>query len=200
MELKGTLTATGTLTGSIYQPAVVMGVDIVDVDTTTSEEAGGANSVLFTLSNGTTSTLTVYNGPEGPAGATGPQGAQGPKGDTGPKGETGPQGETGPKGETGATGPQGPKGDTGATGAKGDKGDKGDTGAKGDKGDPGTNGTNGTDGRDGADGDDGTTFTPSVSSAGVISWTNDGGKQNPASVDLVAAVISALPSAVGVNF
>lgn len=191
MELKGTLTATGTLTGSIYQPAVIMGVDIVDVDTTTSEEAGGANSVLFTLSNGTTSTLTVYNGPEGPAGATGPQGAQGPKGDTGPKGETGetgPQGETGPKGETGATGPQGPKGD------------KGDTGAKGDKGDPGTNGTNGTDGRDGVDGDDGTTFTPSVSSAGVISWTNDGGKQNPASVDLVAAVISALPSAVGVNF
>ena len=188
MELKGTLTATGTLTGSIYQPAVVMGVDIVDVDTTTSEEAGGANSVLFTLSNGTTSTLTVYNGPEGPAGATGPQGAQGPKGDTGPKGETGPQGETGPKGETGATGPQGPKGDTGEQGAKGDKGD---TGAKGD---PGTNGTNGVDG------DDGTTFTPSVSSAGVISWTNDGGKQNPASVDLVAAVISALPSAVGVNF
>ena len=191
MELKGTLTATGTLTGSIYQPAVVMGVDIVDVDTTTSEEAGGANSVLFTLSNGTTSTLIVYNGPEGPAGATGPQGAQGPKGDTGPKGETGPQGETGPKGETGATGPQGPKGDTGEQGAKGDKGD---TGAKGD---PGTNGTNG---RDGVDGDDGTTFTPSVSSAGVISWTNDGGKQNPASVDLVAAVISALPSAVGVNF
>ena len=191
MELKGTLTATGTLTGSIYQPAVVMGVDIVDVDTTTSEEAGGANSVLFTLSNGTTSTLTVYNGPEGPAGATGPQGAQGPKGDTGPKGETGP------KGDTGATGPQGPNGDTGEQGAKGDKGDKGDTGAKGDKGDPGTNGTNG---RDGADGDDGTTFTPAVSSAGVISWTNDGGKQNPASVDLVAAVISALPSAVGVNF
>lgn len=28
---------------------------------------------------------------------------------------------------------------------------------------------------------DGTTFTPTVSSAGVISWTNDGNKQNPQS-------------------
>ena len=61
-------------------------------------------------------------------------------------------------------------------GSQGPKGDKGDTGA------------------------DGTTFTPSVSNAGVISWTNDGNKTNPASVDLVAAVISALPSASGRSF
>ena len=32
---------------------------------------------------------------------------------------------------------------------------------------------------DGTDGATGTTFTPSVSEEGVISWTNDGGKQNP---------------------
>lgn len=38
-----------------------------------------------------------------------------------------------------------------------------------------------------------TTFIPSVSNAGVISWSNDGGRQNPTSVDLVAAVIAALP-------
>lgn len=62
------------------------------------------------------------------------------------------------------------------------------------KGAPGQNGTPGSDGLDG------TTFTPSVSSAGVISWTNDGDKQNPSSVDLVSAVINALPSAVGVSF
>ncbi|MBQ2486796.1 MAG: leucine-rich repeat domain-containing protein, partial [Ruminococcus sp.] len=31
---------------------------------------------------------------------------------------------------------------------------------------------------------DGTTFYPSVSSEGVISWTNDGGKQNPAPVNI----------------
>lgn len=39
-------------------------------------------------------------------------------------------------------------------------------------------------------GNDGTTFTPSVSQSGVLSWTNDGGKQNPQSVDLTAALAS----------
>ena len=34
-------------------------------------------------------------------------------------------------------------------------------------------------GQTGATGADGTTFTPSVDSSGNISWTNDGGKQNP---------------------
>lgn len=41
----------------------------------------------------------------------------------------------------------------------------------------------------------GVTFTPSVSNDGVISWTNDGEQTNPDSVDLVAAVIAALPAA-----
>ena len=36
----------------------------------------------------------------------------------------------------------------------------------------------------GTDGSDGTTFTPSVSAAGVISWTNDGGKANPDPVNI----------------
>ena len=45
----------------------------------------------------------------------------------------------------------------GATGAKGDKGITGDTGA---------------------------TFTPSVSSEGVLSWTNDKGKANPSAVNI----------------
>lgn len=94
----------------------------------------------------------------------------------------------GPQGETGATGPQGPQGETGAAGATGPQGPKGETGAQGPQGETG------------AAGADGTTFTPSVSSAGVISWTNDGGLENPASVDLVTAVINALPSAVGVSF
>ena len=42
----------------------------------------------------------------------------------------------------------------------------------------GTNGTNGTNGTDGV------TYTPAVSEAGVISWTNDGGRQNPNPVDI----------------
>ena len=36
----------------------------------------------------------------------------------------------------------------------------------------------------GADGKNGVTFTPEVSAAGVLSWTNDGGLENPASVDI----------------
>lgn len=55
---------------------------------------------------------------------------------------------------------------------KGEKGDAGDKGEKGDKGDTG------------ADGQKGATFTPSVSSDGVLSWTNDGGMQNPADVNI----------------
>lgn len=39
----------------------------------------------------------------------------------------------------------------------------------------------------------GTTFRPSVSAEGVLTWTNDGGLSNPAPVDLVAAVLAALP-------
>ena len=43
------------------------------------------------------------------------------------------------------------------------------------------------------DGEDGATFTPSVSVAGVISWTNDKGLENPVPVNLVEAVVAALP-------
>lgn len=45
----------------------------------------------------------------------------------------------------------------------------------------GTNGTNGTDGTNGV------TYIPSVSAAGVISWTNDGGQQNPQPVNIKGA-------------
>ncbi len=72
----------------------------------------------------------------------------------GEKGDTGAKGETGPRGPQGELGEQGPKGETGPAGA------------------------------DGAPGKDGTTFTPSVSAAGDLSWTNDGGKANPATVNL----------------
>ena len=58
-------------------------------------------------------------------------------------------------------------------------------------------GANGQNGTNGTDGTDGTTFTPSVSNAGVISWTNDGGKQNPSAVDLVAAIPTATTQTAG---
>ena len=66
-------------------------------------------------------------------------------------------------------------------GARGEKGDKGEPG---EAGTPGRDGADGTDGQNGEPGQNGATFTPSVSADGVLSWTNDGGKENPASVNI----------------
>ena len=90
-------------------------------------------------------------------GPKGDQGIQGPKGNTGERGLTGPQGPQGPKGDTGATGPQGPRGLQGETGPKG---------------------------ATGATGQNGATFTPTVSSDGIISWKNDKGLTNPTSINI----------------
>jgi hypothetical protein len=57
-------------------------------------------------------------------------------------------------------------------------------GAQGPKGDAGPQGDVGPKGADGKDGANGTTFTPSVSTAGILSWTNDGGKPNPDNVNI----------------
>ena len=59
---------------------------------------------------------------------------------------------------------------------------------------------NGPAGADGTNGSDGVTFTPGVFPNGVLHWTNDGGRPNPAGFDIVSAVLQALPSAVGVSF
>jgi hypothetical protein len=57
----------------------------------------------------------------------------------------------------------------------GSKGSVGEQGPKGDKEDPGVNGK---------DGADGATFTPSVDSAGNLSWTNNKGLTNPPTVNI----------------
>lgn len=103
---------------------------------------------------------------------------KGEKGEKGDTGATGPQGKPGERGPQGETGPQGPQGETGPAGPEGPKG------ATGPAGPDGAPGKDGSPGKDGADGADGTTFTPSVSAAGDLSWTNDGGKANPAPVNL----------------
>lgn len=51
----------------------------------------------------------------------------------------------------------------------------------------GADGVDGVDGAQGAQGAQGVTFTPSVSEAGVLSWTNNGGLTNPASVNIKGA-------------
>lgn len=153
---------------------------------------------------------TGAKGDKGATGATGPQGETGPRG---PQGLQGVQGEPG-KGLTisgyyataqalaaAVTNPT--AGDAygvgtaepydiyiydGVTSAwvnngplQGAKGEKGDTGAQGPQGEPGKDGSPGAAGAPGATG---TTFTPSVSADGTLSWTNDGGKDNPASVNI----------------
>jgi hypothetical protein len=81
----------------------------------------------------------------------------------------------GAKGDTGERGPQG---------IQGPKGDPGKDGAKGADGLPGKDGADGVPGKDGTNGRDGVTFTPAMSAAGDLSWTNDGGKANPQTVNL----------------
>ena len=79
---------------------------------------------------------------------------------------------------------QGAKGDTGPEGPQGPKGDPGETGPQGPAGADGAPGADGAAGKDGTNGRDGVTFTPSMSDDGDLSWTNDGGKANPQTVNL----------------
>ena len=150
---------------------------------------------------------TGAQGPKGETGERGPKGetgAQGPKGDTGAgflvKGyyatasvlEASVQNPmAGDAYGVGASEPYDIYIFDGATeswinngplqGARGEKGDKGEPG---EAGTPGRDGADGTDGQNGEPGQNGATFTPSVSTDGVLSWTNDGGKENPASVNI----------------
>ena len=114
-------------------------------------------------------------GEQGPTGPQGPEGKKGLQGDAGPVGPQGPEGKKGDKGDTGAageTGPTGPKGEQGIQGPKGDPGDKGETGPKGDTGATGERGPAGAH------------YTPSVTADGDLSWSNDGGLENPATVNI----------------
>lgn len=91
------------------------------------------------------------------------------------------------QGPQGPVGPQGPKGDPGPQGIKGDPGEKGEQGAQGLKGDTGPQGEQGPVGPKGEQGDTGArgiTFTPVVDSKGNISWSNDGGLENPQTVNI----------------
>lgn len=143
-----------------------------------SAEAGDA----YGVGAGAPYDIYIFDGVSGEFVNNGP--LQGAKGDKGDKGDTGEKGDTGPEGPQGVQGEQGIQGEVGPQGPKGDTGAAGATGAKGDKGDTGATGATGAQGPKGADGADGVTFTPSVDASGNLSWTNDGGKDNPASVNI----------------
>ena len=149
-------------------------------------------------------------GEKGEPGAKGDKGDPGEKGEPGAKGEqgepgpTGPQGPTGPKGDPGADGsnftinglyesldalkaahPTAEAGDAYAVGTSSDNtiylysADAADWQNVGK-----LQGAKGEDGAPGAAGESGATFIPSVSAAGVISWSNDKGLTNPPSVSI----------------
>lgn len=84
-------------------------------------------------------------------------GTPGPVGPQGPEGKKGDKGDTGAAGETGPTGPKGEQGIQGLIGNPGDKGERGPAGAH---------------------------FTPSVTADGDLSWSNDGGLENPATINI----------------
>ena len=170
-DRNGTTTATITdgKTGPVYQP-------VVDDEGNISWSNNGG------LANPSSRNI------RGPQGVQGEQGIQGEKGDTGPQGQ---QGERGPQGFTFT--PQvsssgiltwtnnGGLSNPSAVSVVGPKGDKGDTGATGATG---ATGPQGPQGADGAQGPRGVTFTPSLSSSGILTFTNDGGLANPAAVSL----------------
>lgn len=141
----------------------------------------------------------------------GPQGPKGEKGDKGEKGAEGPAGPQGPRGEKGDKGDPGEKGADGTVAFEsltpeqkeslrgisitavsidtdgnltitfsdgdsenvgniiGPQGPQGPVGPKGEQGDAGVRGI---------------TFTPVVDSRGNISWSNDGGLENPQTVNI----------------
>lgn len=133
------------------------------------------NGIISWTNNGGLPNPDAVNimGPEGPAGE---DGADGQKGDTGPYytpsvSDDGDLSWTnngdlsnppvvnikGPQGEQGIQGDQGPQGQTGETGQTGPQGETGPQGA---------------------------TFTPSLDTEGNLSWTNNGGLENPDTVNI----------------
>lgn len=85
---------------------------------------------------------------------------------------------------TDMSGAQGMQGPQGPQGIQGEQGEKGETGAQGPQGETGPQGPQGTTGATGAQGPAGPVFTPEVSDVGELFWTNNGGLQNPPSVNI----------------
>lgn len=87
----------------------------------------------------------------------------------------------------------------GGRGEKGEKGDPGTPGQQGPEGEQGIQGEQGPQGIQGEQGVKGTTFTPAVDADGNLSWTNDGGLTNPASVNIKGPAGPSIPISDAVN-
>lgn len=149
-------------------------------------------NLTITFSDGDSENVGNIIGPQGP------QGPQGEKGDVGPQGPQGPQGEKGEQGNDGTSlnilGTKESEADLPLSAEKNDaylingemwvfngtnwnnagriqgpQGPQGPVGPQGEQGDAGVRGI---------------TFTPVVDSRGNISWSNDGGLENPQTVNI----------------
>lgn len=167
-------------------------------------------NLTITFSDGDSENVGNVIGPQGVPGPKGDKGDVGPVGPQGPQGEKGEQGNDGTSLNILGTkeseadlplsaekndaylingemwvfdgtnwnnagkiqGPQGPQGPIGPQGPKGDPGPQGEQGPVGPKGEQGDTGARGI------------TFTPVVDSKGNISWSNDGGLENPQTVNI----------------
>lgn len=166
----------------------IPGNDGVGIQSVAKQSTNGlVDTYLITLTNGTQYTFDITNGAKGENGSTPTikvgtvsTGASGTNASVTNSGTdtamvlnfTIPRGATGEKGDKGDTGPQGIQGNPGEKGEKGETGPQGSTGPKGDTGATGPAGSNGA------------TFTPNVDASGNLSWTNDKGLSNPATVNI----------------
>ena len=175
-------TGAGFLVKGYYATASALGSSVQAPMAGDAYGVGTSEPYDIYIYDGVTNTW-VNNGPL--------QGARGEKGDPGADGAPGRDGAQGPAGADGAPGQTGTTftPSVSADGVlswtnDGGKQNPASVSIRGPAGTPGQDGAAGPTGADGAPGQDGTTFTPSVSADGVLSWTNDGGKQNPASVSI----------------
>ena len=120
-----------------------------------------------------------------PVNIKGPQGEKGLQGEQGPQGNIGPQGNVGPyftpsvdkdgnlswtnNGDLSNPSTVNIKGPQGIQGIQGEQGPKGEAGSQGERGPIGATGPY---------------FTPSVDSSGNLSWSNNGGLENPQTVNI----------------
>lgn len=173
----------------------------------------GKNGVTFTPSLSSSGVLTwTNNGGLSNPNAVSLKGPQGEPGKDGVDGKNGVDGKSftfsdftaeqlealrGPSGSDGKDGVDGLNGKDGATFTpsvssdgllsftnNGGLSNPSPVNIKGPQGSPGKDGSDGVDGKDGSNGVDGATFTPSVNADGDLSWTNDQGLANPATVNI----------------
>lgn len=143
---------------------------------------------LSWTNNGNLENPTTVNikGPQGAQGVQGIQGEQGPQGIQGVQGPEGPEGPQGPQGETGPYFT--PSVDSNGDLSWSNNGGLINPSTVNIKGPQGEQGTIGPVGPQGEQGETGYYFTPSVDSNGNLSWANNGGLQNPSTINIKGPV------------